>query len=525
MWGGGVASETLQAAADRKTAPPLVSSPLFTVVGSALDSDRTITMDIGRNEPCPCGSGKKFKRCCAIPAPDPLAHAARAVRFVQETAEAKVVRFAYRELRDGGLDDAWLDFDLTDGALDEGAEKSLFLPWWLYDWEPWELAPGSRRKLEFRLTPARMAISKEGAVLSEPEREFLARVFLTPTSFHEVIASEPNRTVTLRNILLDSEVVVFDPAAASDVRAGDILYARIVGFEGVNLFVGSGEVVIPPGDKGLILDAKKALRKTHRKLNADSLCWGELELRALYLELRAYIVNPRRPDMRNTDGDPMEFHTLTYKLASVEAAIAGLAPVAGDDRERVLAEATRARPGGSKRVAFSWTRPDNAQHGGMRNTVLADFKLNGITLTVEVNSSKRAKKVKTEIAKRLGEQAILVRDDRLSMDEAMATAAATPETQRDRAVRKRDEELEALPEVQAMLAKMSADHYATWADVPLPALKGKTPRAAMKTRDGRERVEALITGFELSQRGGDVTTPHYDFTQLRAALGLPRRTA
>lgn len=22
---------------------------------------------IGRNDPCPCGSGKKFKRCCNIP--------------------------------------------------------------------------------------------------------------------------------------------------------------------------------------------------------------------------------------------------------------------------------------------------------------------------------------------------------------------------------------------------------------------------------------------------------------------------
>ena len=23
-------------------------------------------MDVGRNAPCPCGSGKKFKQCCAI---------------------------------------------------------------------------------------------------------------------------------------------------------------------------------------------------------------------------------------------------------------------------------------------------------------------------------------------------------------------------------------------------------------------------------------------------------------------------
>jgi uncharacterized protein YecA (UPF0149 family) len=31
-------------------------------------SARTLrALDIGRNEPCPCGSGKKFKKCCGSP--------------------------------------------------------------------------------------------------------------------------------------------------------------------------------------------------------------------------------------------------------------------------------------------------------------------------------------------------------------------------------------------------------------------------------------------------------------------------
>ncbi len=32
-------------------------------------SDRVLrALDVGRNEPCPCGSGKKFKKCCGAPA-------------------------------------------------------------------------------------------------------------------------------------------------------------------------------------------------------------------------------------------------------------------------------------------------------------------------------------------------------------------------------------------------------------------------------------------------------------------------
>lgn len=28
--------------------------------------DKKVNPKIGRNEPCPCGSGKKFKKCCGI---------------------------------------------------------------------------------------------------------------------------------------------------------------------------------------------------------------------------------------------------------------------------------------------------------------------------------------------------------------------------------------------------------------------------------------------------------------------------
>lgn len=29
---------------------------------------QTLQAKVGRNEPCPCGSGKKFKKCCGAPA-------------------------------------------------------------------------------------------------------------------------------------------------------------------------------------------------------------------------------------------------------------------------------------------------------------------------------------------------------------------------------------------------------------------------------------------------------------------------
>jgi len=483
-------------------------------------------MDIGRNQSCPCGSGKKYKRCCGAPKTDPLALAAGAVRAAQETAEAKVVRLIRDEFGDDAFNDAWGEFNLEEVDLDpcRDDEADLFIPWVLYDWEPWDEDRHSRRPLEVRLTPAGMSVAGRGLALSPAESAFLMSVATTPTSFHDVIASEPGRTTTLRDILLGTEITVFERLGSTDVRPGDILYGRVVEFDDVALMIGAGQIVIPPGDKGIVLDAKAALRRRPGKLTAEKLCREEPILRSVYLELREGIVHPPPPVMCNTDGDLMEFHTLTYRIDDAEAAFSSLAPLAVDiDREELLVDAKRDRGGTLRHVAFPWTRVGIAKHGILPSTTLANLTIDGTSLTVSVNSAKRAKAARAEITKRLGEGATLLRDEVQSIDEAMAEHAGKRESAKDRAARQRDEELQAQPEVQAMLAKFNADHYSTWPDVPLPALKGKTPRVATRTADGRERVEALIADFERSQDDGRSLGPRYDFNQLRTELGLPRK--
>ena len=47
--------------------------------------------------------------------------------------------------------------------------------------------------------------------------------------------------------------------------------------------------------------------------------------------------------------------------------------------------------------------------------------------------------------------------------------------------------------MQGLLTRMNANRFATWPNVPIPTLNGKTPLQAMKTFAGRDRVEALIT--------------------------------
>jgi hypothetical protein len=111
----------------------------------------------GRNDPCPCGSGKKYKKCCQdrasasrltlVPplsdaAPfddDPSAftretkwEAAWEMRRVQERIEPLIVEFGRGLLGREGLESALEEFTFGDETIQaDGPEVQLFGPWLL----------------------------------------------------------------------------------------------------------------------------------------------------------------------------------------------------------------------------------------------------------------------------------------------------------------------------------------------------------------------------------------------------------
>jgi hypothetical protein len=57
---------------------------------------------------------------------------------------------------------------------------------------------------------------------------------------------------------------------------------------------------------------------------------------------------------------------------------------------------------------LSWVKAGNRQHREWDNTILGTLRLDAGRLVVEVNSARRAERVKREIAKRLRDTARLV---------------------------------------------------------------------------------------------------------------------
>ncbi|GFP25213.1 hypothetical protein HKBW3S25_00671, partial [Candidatus Hakubella thermalkaliphila] len=60
-----------------------------------------------------------------------------------------------------------------------------------------------------------------------------------------------------------------------------------------------------------------------------------------------------------------------------------------------------------------------------------------------------------------------------------------------------------------------------WIDQPVPALGGKTPREAVRSKRGKKKVEELLKFFEnIEERRRRAGESWYDVNKLRKMLGL-----
>ncbi len=128
------------------------------------------------------------------------------------------------------------------------------------------------------------------------------------------------RRLRLRDILRGGERDVVEISGSRGPQPGDILFARVVSFEGTNLMIGAGSMIIPPTRKSSLLQLRRSLRETVGAIDAGVLREIRDELREHYLQIRELVLNPPPPVMLNTDGDPMEFHEITYEVESTDAA-------------------------------------------------------------------------------------------------------------------------------------------------------------------------------------------------------------
>ncbi len=342
-------------------------------------------------------------------------------------------------------------------------------------------------------------------------------------SFFEVLWSEAGERIKLRDILIGTETEVVERSASRALQRGDIAYGQIWTLQTLCILGCTAPISIPPSWKGEVIGLRKKLRKKiakqNRDLTPDDLVRHADAIRLTYLTIRNRLYIP--PQLVNTDGDPLVFHSLKFRIESPETAFDALAPLAlGQSKEELLEGAKFGKDGKLQSVEFDWRKKGNAKIPSWDNTVVGNIKIAGRSLIAEVNSENRAKRFDAEMEKRLGVLAMQQSTSTQTADEMLANAP-----RRNNAQAKKDDEFEQAllrdPEAKSRLQQIIQKQAEDWVHVKVPALGGRTPLQAVRDRDGKEIVESLLLDWERrADEGAYQAGLHPDFGAIRKLLSL-----
>jgi hypothetical protein len=473
---------------------------------------------IGRNDPCPCGSGKKHKHCCLPGYAPSIDHLWARQHEESDRLTREITRFALFKFGDQ-IYEAWRDFNMCDvlKPLEEaGGERQIFMPYFLFQWNPCARRTTARGRGG---VVARWYMLEKSKQLTAMERLFLEQATTQPLSFYEVVWNKPGERMAVWDVLIGGETEVIERSGSRNLRPGDLLFAQIWHQPELAVFGSSAPICIPPDKKIEVIELRKKLKSRIAKQNRyltphDLLRYADL-IRGTYLDIRDRLFLP--PVLCNTDGDPLLFHTLTFRIESAEAAFDALAPLAaGRSREELLDESELGEDGKLRKIDIDWIKEGNRKFKTWDNTILGCLKISEGLLIAEVNSENRAKRLRKEIERRLGSLAV-----------HQSTLAQTLEEMRKNMPQEKAEDAEPCetevaamlpdPGVKKQLQAAMQKQVESWIHQKIPALGGRTPLEAVSDPDGKEMVEALLLDWE--RRDERDVSPN----QIRPDIGALRR--
>lgn len=487
-----------------------------------------MTGKVGRNDPCPCGSGQKYKKCCQAGFDEKDFHYRR-WRRVEADLIPELLAYALETLGPEAIEEAWREFhDYTaPGAYDpESPINSVFMPWFLFNWIPETKLPDSTYFPE----PIAASFHSEHA-LNEDEEKLIMSAIQTPYSLCEVVELTPGVGMTLFDLLRRVKYDVIERSASQTLKKGEIIYCATTHLDGISSNIGTSPYALRPLAKRDILNLRKWMidESGGAELTADHLGEFEADIRSFYLDAMVAMFLP--PQLMNTDNDPLLPQKVHFDIESADSAFHALKGLAeGMSEDELRSEATVA-DGLIVKAEIPWlggTREARKRLGGP--VWLGTINIEDRKLIIDVNSTKRAEKIRRLVEKRLGKEAVyrttLIEPIESEVERVWAAAAGGPSELPAKEWTKENERTGVIsladlpPEVRLKLEEHARQHWVTWFDVPVPALNNMTPREAAKTDEGRELLESLLLEYESHNDADDENLMRPDVPELRRKLGM-----
>lgn len=477
---------------------------------------------MNRNDPCPCGSGRKYKKCHGAPSatgPDvgtmsmvrrsEIARAS-ACKTLDVQLHDEMLSWAQRHLGDAWIKNAVKSFSWHDVPEVEPGEDMILGTWMLYhmpisDTDPMPLAWRYREAARLH---------------REPAKERLVNAQLEATiGVWEVQSIERGVGSQVKDLLTGAERFIYDASSTETLEPWLGLLGYVVDCDGISFFGGLHYVPLRPSDVDeIVRETRKAAHVRTRPVSRDFLLNGDRQL-DLIDQWRNAI--ERMHDavadqvLHNTDGDAISMETDRFdvSVSRVEilqrlATIPGAEPPERVDTEDIIAV----------------LRESSNASIMLGPTVVGRLVLSGKSLTAETNSVTRADAVKAAIEHAAGDAVRFRLRSTESMESLKARAhspgpggpmSSTPSS----GTFFTSESADMPPEVREAMRQMMAKLDAQWVDSHIPALGNITPRAAARDAKMRPVLERLLQDME--SRGAPTGAGMgMDIAAIRRMLGV-----
>lgn len=497
-----------------------------------------IMTKLGRNDPCSCGSGKKYKKCC-LASKEGADSEYRRLRQVEAGLIPRLLEHALVTFGNDSILEAWAEFNdvgpyeeddiYADDELDDEYDPSapinmVFMPWFLFSRTTLTISDdGGSIPEDTTVAESFMFVHRSSLTLEEVL--LLSSANRCRFTFCEILEVRPGVGMKQFDLLRRLEFEVIEHEASRTLRRGDIIYCATTRMGQVTSNLAIGPYTLAPTNKKDILDLRDWILDSIGvdELTDELLDDFELDIRDLYLDIVSDMLDPH-PDIRNTDNDPLLPQKVYFQINSAEQAFHALKDLAeGVDESDLLADA-KLENGVLRSVEIPWFGGNAKARKRLAGPVLlGNIQIEDEEMIVEVNSNERAELIRQLVEEKLG--------DDVKYETTLIEPLPSPESiesQLAAAVDSRPEATEnpfsflndAPPELLAKLAERNRQHWEAWFDDPIPALGNLTPREAAKTERGRDLLESLLCEYEIRQAHspGNIFTP--DIAALRRELGL-----
>jgi hypothetical protein len=437
---------------------------------------------VGRNAPCPCGSGRKYKRCC-------LAQDEAAERALLESAER--------------LDRFEPDVRLV---LEIIALADARFPGWRTalppTWQALQAVPASDQLLMPLLAyqgptpagvPPAMLWARERSTALAPERaEIFAAEHRALLSIWEVLEVRPEVGLELVDLLTGERRFVHEVSGTRGMTVRMALLARVTTVRDRSVLSGLHPWPLPPAASHVVVTAiRRRLRMKAAAIPPFRL--GNLgTVEALLDEWHAAHARLDAPQraraLQNTDGEPFEPHEDHFTLArgikrkDVAAALLALAGAQVDEE-------------GRRKTAITLTKPGNAVHRHWSHTVIGTATIDDRELVVEASSLARLDALRARIEAVLGPRIAHHGRKRMPLGDVPVGVGEGPV------------QIDAMASLGLWHKPMELvfrEHARCVLDEPNDALDGLTPRAAVTKPGSRRALHQWLKELEHAEARGNV---------------------